>query len=1040
MEYNLVRNAQLGYSITDGHNNRILSEDEVSYIDDNDTSFENSILVSGTEYLIFETSFNRRIKIDKVKLYLYSTTTSGITLDHLNFYYSNDNELDYEIITDKFAGDNNFYYVELPFPSAPMKVKVTVSGLDCSISEYFISNDDYPIGFGKDGDLSKIYITRTDDNDRTNVQQLAIYNRNTNSLNNLVSAYICVDYTGELGDNYLKISDNADSGFIGIEDNIIIEDNLLNNDYIWDMGIFNKTKITNNELVLDLDEMRYVKGEIPHPDTNDQFLDWSSNSFVSDEINNILYILVPDYYLKLYKYSYFDDAWEFIGKINPGCTDFEFKYSLAKIDNYIYVLLNSSCEFGRYDLDGVENNWEVLETPPTHTPMISEDAFSICGDTNEYVYFISLRYNTSSTPTTFPDSSFARYSVISGSVSGWEPLANDYSVEQTHPTIKRCNLGYNKEESCLYLSGGAYYLLKYIQRYDIATNDWDNEWFYINHYIDTMYNFSYCYKYPFIYILNDDHLYSYDIIYYTFITLVKWGNSTYYDPSHSSNIIVVDSPVWRNKKQIIFTGVGEEYYDHDNMLWYNGFSSEGDYTTPVLDVVDSYKSSYFLIDYELQQHTLLTNAKFEDFKVMQLRSSDIPLLPIERVYYIDVGNFSTVNLYTDSTTESIPNQPVYMNADNFFAYAINNKTGEVCASYIKSTLYYIVIFNYDGTAKIEIHDEETYTSKFRLTTIKFDSEGGIYGYDEDALLFVHRDSSLNLISSQSGETKGVWTQDGVKYVKDFCVGEDRTVWYIHEGLNELIHCDMYFNELNSMVLSSPYTLKSDSEGGVWVVYSDRMKIIRYNKYYNIELTFSFNEPVSDISPDKDGGLWVTQDITLTYFSKDSTIVKNFASSISSTWICAGYQSCFLYSNPLKTGYLFRYSDGLVKEVTFDETQFLPPLFFCHTYEDTIMGKTDYLPVDYDPNWGINGTIEWDTVQVNGYYLSKNKYHQLKITLKTGNTDNTPKVKKIKIAPCIKLVDIQKNTYKSIYLKLDVPDQFKNQTYDTKIKCWWEDKE
>jgi len=1040
MEYNLVRNAQLSYLISGGVHNRILSENEISYIDDNDTTFENSILVSGTEYLIFESNFNRRIKIDKVKLYLYSTTTSGITLDHLNFYYSNDNDLDYEIVTDKFVGDNNFYYVKLPFPSAPMKVKVTVSGLDCNISEYFISNDDYPIGFGKNGDLSKVYITRTDDNSRTDIQSLAIYNRNTNSLNDLVSAYICIDYTGEDGDKYLKISDNADSGFIGIEDNILIEDNELNNTYIWDMGKFSKTKISNEELILDLDEATYIKGDIPHPDTSGYVLNYGINIFAKDELKRILYVLVPDYYLKLYEYSYIDDTWDFIGKINPGCTGWENNYSMCRIDNYIYVLINKQCEFGRYDLNGIENNWEVLETPQFHTPVNVADRFCICSDEKEYIYFISFIAHTGVSEIN-NEAHFERYSTISGSVAGWESLSNAYEHESSNlgNNYTTCLIHYNVDDDCLYLMSGLSYKIDYIRRYDVNTNIWDNSWFELSHYISSYYTISYYYYNGLLYILNSGYIYTYDVKYYVFSTLVHCSQGSYYFLHHSS-IIAVNSCIWKNKTQLVFVGSDNDYYSQDNMYWYDGISMGGYYITPVLDVIDSYKSSYFLIDYELQQNTAVTNANFEDMNLMELKSSDIPLLEIERIYFIKGTDVASINLYTDSLTDIVPNFDYNINQSSFFSYDIDNKTGEMCASYFKNLKYYIIVYNYDGTKKIERHDEEEDNYRLKFTTIKFDSGGGIYGYDDNELLFTHLGSSLNVIRVQSANEEGVWTQNGMKFVKDFCIGDALTVWYIHEGFNQLRHCDGYFNVLNTETLNTPYALEPDQEGGVWVIYNNQMGVIKYNKSYSIELTLSFNEPISKISSDKDGGLWVIQGLLLKYFSKDGTIVKNFMLTNLITCISAGHKSCFLYINSLKTGYFFRYPDGLIKEILFDETQFLPPLFFCHTYEDELLSKKDYLPVSYDPNWGTNGAIEWENVQINGYYLPKNKYHQLKITLKTGNTNNTPRIKKIKIVPSIKLVDIQKDTYKSIYLKLDVPNQYKNQTYNTKIKCWWEDKE
>ncbi len=531
MKYNLVRNAQLSYSSFDGEKHRVFTTDEVGYICDNELSFDNSIPVSGTEFVTFEATFPRRIKIDDIRLYVSSTMVSGTVLDNIYFYSNSSDDDNYSLMADKYIGDNNYYYATMPDPSAPMKIKITISGVSCSISEFFISNNDYAVGFGEDGNLNKKVITRTDDTDRTEAQPIAVYNKNVNSINNLIDAYLCIDYTGVIGDQYLKISSDIDGDYKGIDDNILIQDNLENSKYTWNMGIFYKTKVTTNneEVVLDLGttEATSIVATIPWEKAiSTTNADYGHRLFISEEENLCIYMLLPDYYLQLYKLYYDTYTWEYIGKVNPGCTGYEDEYSFTKIDNYIYVLINHDCDFGRYDLNGSENNWEVLETPPRHPSVSSTDRFTICGDNTEYIYFVNFigdNYDTMEPE----DSRFAKYSTISGSVAGWEELSHDY-MHHSGTTYLRNRFMYDDVDNCFYLSNGRSYSLNFVQKYDINTGVWDIEWFHISNYMDVAYGMSWYCKNNFLYIINYQHLYKYDIKNLNTSTITKIFDSVSY--------------------------------------------------------------------------------------------------------------------------------------------------------------------------------------------------------------------------------------------------------------------------------------------------------------------------------------------------------------------------------------------------------------------------------------------------------------------------------------------------------------------------------
>ena len=261
MQYNLVKNAMVTYSIKDLDGlSRILNVDELSYLSDENLSATNIIQITEDETIHLMANFNQRIKIDDIRLYLHSATVSGVTvsgtvLNHIDFYYKNYEDDTYTISNNKYVGDDNFYYTDLPFPSAPCNVRITISGVTGSIAEYVLFNDNYSVAFGIDGTLQKKYIVAQEDTTNWETQSLAIYNNGINSVQEYVSAYICVDHTGDSADNYLKISSEENGYYVGMSDGVLIQDNYAYSNYIWDMGRYYKTKIVDNILVLLLSQI-----------------------------------------------------------------------------------------------------------------------------------------------------------------------------------------------------------------------------------------------------------------------------------------------------------------------------------------------------------------------------------------------------------------------------------------------------------------------------------------------------------------------------------------------------------------------------------------------------------------------------------------------------------------------------------------------------------------------------------------------------------------------------------------------------------------
>ena len=431
MQYNLIKNASLSYSIIDAAGlNRVLDNDELSYLIDEDLGTTNSVQIVADETIQLVASFGRRIKIDAFRLYLHSATVSGVTtsgvvLNNIDFYYKNYDEDSYTVLNDKDVGAENYYYATIPFPMAPCSVQVTLSGVVGSISEFATFNDAYSVAFGTDGNLQTKYVVAEEDTTNWETQSLPIYNNGTNSVQEYISAIICIDYTGDAADNYLKIADSSYGPFVGIEDGVLIENNELTYNYTWDMGRFSNTHIVSNKLVLeDIDDLTsyYTLGAKPY-----KGMSTGDSNFAIDEVNKVMYVLFDQFFLELHKYYYTTDTWEFIGKINPGCTGFGYYANITYLDGYAYIMYNNNPDsFGRYEIDGEENNWESLSDLPL--PSFTDIyKLNIMSDGTEYIYGITVVKNTSARAIDIDGQGwFGRYSTISGSVAGWEELSNQY--------------------------------------------------------------------------------------------------------------------------------------------------------------------------------------------------------------------------------------------------------------------------------------------------------------------------------------------------------------------------------------------------------------------------------------------------------------------------------------------------------------------------------------------------------------------------------------------------------------------------------------
>lgn len=229
MQYNLIRNGYLTTISGTGFGNKTFTWEELEKLKNGNIT-SSGVSLTSVDVVYLEADLSNRIKIDGINLY---TNNSGIAND-VRFYYKNTPSDAYVLLSTSRTGTT--YSTTIPAPSAPRYVVVVVSGTVCELFEYEIFNDDYIVAFGDDGSMYAKYIENAEVGEESPATTVPIYNNGTASMP--VNAYLCVDWTDNIADKYVELSENVNGPWYAIMDGVLLENNDTSNSYTWNMGTF----------------------------------------------------------------------------------------------------------------------------------------------------------------------------------------------------------------------------------------------------------------------------------------------------------------------------------------------------------------------------------------------------------------------------------------------------------------------------------------------------------------------------------------------------------------------------------------------------------------------------------------------------------------------------------------------------------------------------------------------------------------------------------------------------------------------------------
>lgn len=1036
-KYNLIRNAYLNALTSSGTGNVNLSWQELESLMDGNT-ISSGVSLTSSDILYLETDLSQRIKIDGIRLYTNDTTKSS----NINFYYKDNTEDEYTLLTTQV---DSYYYTTIFGLSAPRYVRVTISGVTMDIREFQIFNDDYIVAFGTDGQLYSEYIEDSPVGEEGTPQAIPIYNNGSSSVS--ADAYVAIDCTSTSGDRYIKISNNINGTYYSLEDGALISDNYENSSYIWDMGNYNGVELENNRYIKLVDVYTIDKlCDIPLMDASESF-NVGESTMAYDANNEVIYTLgceASPTILKFYKYDIATNEFDYLWEVNPGVSNFEKRAGICYLDGYVYIMCNNvSFDFGRYNMTTMSGVWESLTSPSSLlTGVDSTFSFSMDVGNNGYIYFAGLDG--------IENEFFLRYNTVSGS---WGTLnsgfgTSSYSFSYNTNISIACD---NDRDYVYSIAGEHINSYPYISRYNIATDTWQTD--YLNRSVLGGAKADTCIEYKNNNIVSYNSDTTTDATAYIYniptdsIRTINVGNPSIHAHSSSSVYKIfmkVINPVNDvDIFSIIFgsvSGYMDELYSY-NMISHGVIS--GYYISPIFVMNDPDESSYFVIDgTTVSGYTSISYDEDSYNGTIQYRSSNTPPLLSHTVYiHYSVQRFNRWVPYTD--VEDINWQYGYANNYNICSIAVDNKTGNIATScrYESNFASTLRIINSGGDVLYSTSASNTFIFNVKL---KFDTYGGLWGYgnaggDTTAETFRHYNYLLDTELADLGTY-------GYDFVYDFDVEYDGDgVWYTNKVDNLVEHADSDGNSLQQIALTTPRAICTTLSKGCWVVDDNDFNIYKYDFNGNLITTLNFGTTVLKMEHDLNDGFWYIYN-NYVYHVRGSDYVRDVSINLSGAEkLVSTIDGCWVYSSVSKWFKFIEYSNKSVKYSYDDIFIFSSSIFnavpgvFSSNIENgnsNHLVLNEQLPTPYDPVWGPGGSLEWQEVRKDGYFLPKRKYHQVKITLRSNILDETPYLNKIVMAPALKVTDIPRDSYKNVYIKSDIPDGADDISYSTRLKAWW----
>ena len=479
----------------------------------------------------------------------------------------------------------------------------------------------------------------------------------------------------------------------------------------------------------------------------------------------------------------------------------------------------------------------------------------------------------------------------------------------------------------------------------------------------------------------------------------------------------------------------------DNVILSNVTISGGVYTTPILGLDNKYMASYFIIDENTVSGTTNISYNANVYNgTIRVRSSDTKPINVDEVYwfYRNSGYANKVfkgivynGVEDDSWATWITNSVYYP-----VATAVDRRTGYVAISgryYIIGQYGYLYIYDHSGNLLYDTHPGPLGRGlKFRCDlNLEFDKYGGLWGYG-DYYYLIHVNNQLDTVLYEG--------YDGTDFVYDLAAEMNGDgVWYTNQIDDTVEHRNSDGTLLHQIALNQPRAICGTSDNGCWVIDNTDDKAYRYNSSGSLVSTVTLSRDADRMTSDMNDGFWYLEGNHV-YHVTSVGVEDVDVGFLQPTKIKGGYSGCIVWSE--NQDYVKYINNNGVVVRTFTDpggasiTVF--PALFSFRHDDAVdfQNTTNIIPDIYDPVWGTGGSLSWKEVRKDGYFLPKDRYHQVEITLRNNDGSSTPYLNGVIMSPAIKVQSIQPQSSKNMYIKTEIPQDAGIDDYETRLKAWW----
>jgi len=815
------------------------------------------------------------------------------------------------------------------------------------------------------------------------------------------------------------------------------------------MGGYDNTSIDNHRLTISGADIGTKLGHLPNGTAEEAFRT-GANTWDWDRVNKKLYVMgLEGTALSLWDYDYTSDTWNYLTNLAPAVSADDRFPVMSYCNGDIYVISKYDGTFGKYTISGAVNNWTDLPNPTFSGVVIdSLDRVSMCSDGVRYIYALTSNYGQDTA-----NRNFRRFDTISGTWASMDIGYRQYNYVTggaTNLTNTSC-LTYDYDKDRVYLINASEERSTdghYIQLYNVSADSWGTNWFNV----DIVYNTAYIvesiwYHNKWLYVsCNPNFDTGYFFRYNLDTTAVEKLNLGYvhYDPVNADIVgvymIAIDNDESDFGSSVYFAQIDS---DRKYLYGYEAQSSlSGTYTSPILKMDDGYSSSYFVVDATTTSGLTSVSYDADSYNgSIRVRSSDTAPIDIDEVYLpTRIANqmyLYKYNLYNGSEVQwQVPTHGTILQDNS--ASAADRRTGHIAISFntlqiskAGDTRYYFYVYDSKDGSEVYSHIATGNAYAFD-TNMEFDKLGGLWGYRSivygSNYHLAHIDKQLVTVLADITSTDD--------FVYDLAVEMDGTgVWYTHQVNDALYHLDSAGTLLQSVGLTRPRAICGTSGNGCWVIDNSDYYARRYTSSGTISKSVHLGRTATRMCTDYADGFWYVSGSNIYHLNSNGTVLST-TNIVGVSHLRGLISGCVAWSEDNDWVKHINGAGTIVRTINGASSLTGIPGVFSSTYDTDRSFKIGRMPTSYDPVWGTGGSLPWKEVAKDSYFLPKEQYQQVELTLRTSRSAYTPYVNKLIMATAIKIQDIQPQSYKNIYVRTNIPSYVDIGDYETGLKVWW----